>query len=273
MIGPNFNHIVDPYIADQYNKNFIMEKIQMSEQSESTKSSSGRISNSLNIILIMVIAAGMWQFHTLKKNYDANMTTVLAKINTMEQDIITYTESVKKSMPSPTKDLDDLKNYITTKFPKVPCKDVDIIAAEVNFQCIENNIPVAVVVGLIEIESSFRKSAKSKRGARGLMQIQYNVWGKELCIPKRVQLYDIGTNIDAGVCILKHYIDKNNGDITKALQNYSGSHPNGTKFSNKVFRAIGQYSLFCSLYKNDSVNYLAKGKEKCTTNVPGTRVG
>jgi membrane-bound lytic murein transglycosylase MltF len=223
---------------------------------------------------MIIILIGIWQFNILKKNYNNNIVTVLAKINTMELELKEYVEINKKVEAPIVNESEDLKNYISTKFPKVHKKDVKVIVKEVTEQCSKHDIPVSVVASLIEAESSFKKDAKSEKGARGLMQVRHNVWGKHLGIKKKSDLYDIEINIAAGVEILRHYIDKNKGDITKALQNYSGYSSKGTKFSNRVYKSIGQYTLFCSLYKSDSKSfYIAKGKDWEKRDEPGETTG
>ena len=235
----------------------------MTEQNLNTKSYTVIISNCANIVLMVIILIGVWQFDILKKNYNNNIVTVLTKIDTMELELKEYIEINKKAEVPIVNESEDLKNYISVKFPKVHKEDVKVIVKEVTKQCDKHDIPISVVASLIEAESSFKKNAKSEKGARGLMQIRHGVWGKHLGIKKKSDLYDIETNIAAGVEILKHYLDKNKGDITKALQNYSGYSSKGTKFSNNVYKSVGQYTLFCSLYKSDSKSfYIAKGKDR-----------
>ena len=74
------------------------------------------------------------------------------------------------------------------------------------------------------------------------MQVMPKVWAEKMKIKSETDLHNIEFNINIGVKILKHYIDKNNGNITKALANYNGS--TGTEFSNSVYTAIGKFTAF-----------------------------
>jgi hypothetical protein len=78
------------------------------------------------------------------------------------------------------------------------------------------------------------------------MQIRYKVWGSKLGIKDKKDLYRIKTNISLGVNILKYYIDQNNGNITKALQNYNGTCDK--KFPNMVYSASEKFVKFRLAY-------------------------
>ncbi len=52
-------------------------------------------------------------------------------------------------------------------------------------------------------------------------------------------LFDIRTNLRMGCTILKHYIDRSNGDLVEALQRYNGSL-RSNKYSNKVLDRLNK---------------------------------
>jgi hypothetical protein len=55
--------------------------------------------------------------------------------------------------------------------------------------------------------------------AMGLMQVNYGVWKDELQIdPERI--YEVDYNLDIGCRILLHYLNRNPGDLSKALYEY-----------------------------------------------------
>ena len=78
-----------------------------------------------------------------------------------------------------------------------------------------------LVLAVIEVESAFERFAISVVGARGLMQIM-PFWLEEIGRPDD-NLFHIDTNLRMGCAILRHYLDKENGDLIRALARYNGS--------------------------------------------------
>jgi soluble lytic murein transglycosylase-like protein len=78
-----------------------------------------------------------------------------------------------------------------------------------------------LVLGLIQVESAFRKYAVSSAGARGLMQVM-PFWVNLIGRPQD-NLFHLRTNLRYGCVILKHYLDMERGDYYRALGRYNGS--------------------------------------------------
>lgn len=78
-----------------------------------------------------------------------------------------------------------------------------------------------LVLALIHVESLFSKYAISSAGARGLMQVM-PFWKDEIGRPED-NMFDIDTNLRYGCTILRFYLDKENGNLTRALARYNGS--------------------------------------------------
>ena len=78
-----------------------------------------------------------------------------------------------------------------------------------------------MVLGLIHVESGFRKYAVSSAGARGYMQVM-PFWIKEIG-SKGDNLFAMRINLRYGCTILRHYLDIEKGDIYRALGRYNGS--------------------------------------------------
>jgi len=78
-----------------------------------------------------------------------------------------------------------------------------------------------LVLGIIEVESGFRKYAVSVAGARGYMQVM-PFWIKLIGEPKH-NLFHLRTNLAYGCAILRLYVDQENGDYFRALARYNGS--------------------------------------------------
>jgi soluble lytic murein transglycosylase-like protein len=79
-----------------------------------------------------------------------------------------------------------------------------------------------LVLGLIEVESNFRRHAISSAGARGYMQVM-PFWTREIGDGNPAGLFDSRTNLRYGCVILRHYIDIERGDLYRALGRYNGS--------------------------------------------------
>jgi soluble lytic murein transglycosylase-like protein len=79
-----------------------------------------------------------------------------------------------------------------------------------------------LVLGLIEVESDFRKFAVSSAGALGLMQIM-PFWMRELAQDDARRLFHLRTNLRFGCVILRHYLDREADNLFMALGRYNGS--------------------------------------------------
>jgi soluble lytic murein transglycosylase-like protein len=78
-----------------------------------------------------------------------------------------------------------------------------------------------MVLGLIEVESRFRKYAVSRAGARGYMQVM-PFW-VDLIGDASHDLFNLRVNLRYGCVILRHYLDIEGGDVYRALGRYNGS--------------------------------------------------
>ena len=79
-----------------------------------------------------------------------------------------------------------------------------------------------LVLGLIQVESAYRKYAVSIVGARGYMQVM-PFWSKVIGDGDRSKLFNMQTNLRYGCSILRMYIDMEKGDLYLALGRYNGS--------------------------------------------------
>jgi len=78
-----------------------------------------------------------------------------------------------------------------------------------------------MMLGLIHVESGFRKYAVSPVGARGYTQVM-PFWVRSIGT-KDHNLFQLRTNLRYGALILRHYIDIERGDLYRALGRYNGS--------------------------------------------------
>ncbi len=80
----------------------------------------------------------------------------------------------------------------------------------------------SLVLGLIQVESGFRKFAISSAGARGFMQVM-PFWTRVLADGDAGVLFQAQTNLRFGCVILRHYLNVEKGDLFLALGRYNGS--------------------------------------------------
>jgi len=80
----------------------------------------------------------------------------------------------------------------------------------------------ALVLGLIEVESAYRKYAVSIAGARGYMQVM-PFWTGVIGDSDKRKLFHMQTNLRYGCSILRMYLDMEGGNLFLALGRYNGS--------------------------------------------------
>ena len=102
-------------------------------------------------------------------------------------------------------------------------------------------LDVSMVMGLVQVESGFRKYAISSVGARGYMQIM-PFWMRLIGDGDVGKLFHMQTNLRFGCVILRHYLDREKGDAFMALGRYNGSRGQ-PQYPNAVFGAQRQWLL------------------------------
>ena len=102
-------------------------------------------------------------------------------------------------------------------------------------------LDVALVLGLIQVESAFRKYAISSVGARGYMQVM-PFWTRVLADGDATRLFHMQTNLRFGCVIMRHYLDREKGDLFMALGRYNGSRGKAP-YPNAVFGAKRQWEV------------------------------
>jgi soluble lytic murein transglycosylase-like protein len=102
-------------------------------------------------------------------------------------------------------------------------------------------LETALVLGLIQVESGFRKYAISSVGARGYMQVM-PFWMRLIGDGNVSRLFHKQTNLRFGCVILRHYLDIEKGDLFMALGRYNGSRGRA-EYPNLVFGARKQWDV------------------------------
>jgi len=107
--------------------------------------------------------------------------------------------------------------------PKMPDRDSRIeFLRTVWYEARRAGLDVSLVLGLVQVESNFRKFAVSSVGARGYMQVM-PFWTRTIGNGDAGGLFHMQTNLRFGCVILRHYLDRERGDLFMALGRYNGS--------------------------------------------------
>ena len=96
-------------------------------------------------------------------------------------------------------------------------------------------IDVSVMLGLVQVESAFRKYAISVVGARGYTQVM-PFWARLIGDGDPTRLFHMQTNLRFGCVILRHYLDREAGNLFLALGRYNGSRGRA-EYPDAVFAA------------------------------------
>ena len=96
-----------------------------------------------------------------------------------------------------------------------------------------------LMLAVMHVESAFRKYAISSASARGLMQVM-PFWTREIGDGDVRKLFQMRANLRYGAVILRHYLDRENGDMNRALARYNGSLGRAT-YPNLVHAKLRQH--------------------------------
>ena len=91
----------------------------------------------------------------------------------------------------------------------------------VHYESTRAGLNPILIMGLIKVESNFKKYAVSSVGARGFMQVM-PFW-IDIIGEKTHNLFDLKTNLRFGCTILRHYLTIEKGNMFRALARYNGS--------------------------------------------------
>jgi soluble lytic murein transglycosylase-like protein len=115
--------------------------------------------------------------------------------------------------------IDEMSRRLRSRIPDR--KERIELLKSVQHEAIRARLDPQMVLGLIQVESNFRKYAVSSAGARGYMQVM-PFWIKLIGKPGD-NIFRLRTNLKYGCVILRHYLDIENGDYFRALGRYNGS--------------------------------------------------
>ena len=115
--------------------------------------------------------------------------------------------------------LTEMSRRLETRIPNRESR-LEFLRA-VHYEATRAGLDAQLVLGLIQVESGFKKYAVSSAGARGFMQVM-PFWVR-LIGRSDDNLFHLRTNLRYGCTILRHYLDIEQGDLFRALGRYNGS--------------------------------------------------
>ncbi len=136
--------------------------------------------------------------------------------------------------------------WLTTMSARIGNRMVDELSRQeflqtVWYEAARAGLEISLVLGLIQVESNFRKYAISYAGARGLMQVM-PFWARVIGDGDASKLFHMQTNLRFGCVILRHYLERENGNLYLALGRYNGSRGQ-PQYPNAVFAAQRNWLL------------------------------
>lgn len=129
--------------------------------------------------------------------------------------------------------LSDMSNRLARYMPEP--EDRIQFLKNVHYEAKRADLAPELVLSVIHVESAFNRWAISSVGAQGFMQVM-PFWLKEIGRDGD-SLFDMKTNLRFGCTILRHYLDREKGNLTRALARYNGSLGR-FKYPNKVFNKL-----------------------------------
>jgi len=152
------------------------------------------------------------------QQYEPLADSVRVRLSTMVSDRAPATMHFRSSGDA-QRWLDEMEKRLANRMPDRKLR-LELLRT-VHYEATRARLDPQLVLGVIEVESGFRKYAVSKSGARGYMQVM-PFWIKLIGQPKH-NLFHLRTNLAYGCAVLRHYLDAEEGDYFRALGRYNGS--------------------------------------------------
>ncbi|NCQ51624.1 lytic transglycosylase domain-containing protein [archaeon] len=174
------------------------------------------------------VFAGAQQYEKLKEEtkqmMSQNISDVAPNINSFSSDIEKsiwikkQSDNLKKRVPD-----ESFRNELLTS---------------IHYEATRSGLDPELILGLIQVESGFKKYAISSVGAKGFMQVM-PFW-VDIIGEKTHNLFYLRTNLRYGCTILRYYLNIEKGDMFRALGRYNGSLGQ-SKYPNAVVLAMKNY--------------------------------
>jgi soluble lytic murein transglycosylase-like protein len=209
------------------------------------------------LTLAIALGTGALGAHWVSVNKEAIVDTVKIKwLEKWNQTLVEYglqRPTVELNIVEPVF-VDAVVDWAMKRGRGMPNVSRDLIEKYVVIAFAEStnhNVDPLLTLSVMAIESQFNFMATSTAGAKGLMQV-IPYWHKEKI--SVAEVYDPAVNIRAGAQILKEYLDRERGDVNRALLRYNGAlHIPGVNYDSKVLAA--RRDLIKTIEKRFADNY------------------
>jgi len=177
------------------------------------------------LLVPSVVMAGAQQYEPLAASVQAALHSVVAD-----------RASPRLVFASPDEGLEWLDEMSIRLAKTIPDQRTRLdLLTTVQYEAKRAGLDPQLVLGVIDVESRFRKYALSRAGARGYMQVM-PFW-VDLIGSAEHNLFNLRTNLRYGCVILRHYVDMERGDLVRALARYNGSLGKKSSYAAKVIRS------------------------------------
>ena len=169
-------------------------------------------------LLALQLAGGATLAQAGNQQYEPLAASVQAALHTAVADQAPLDTSFQRS-PERARWLAEMSQRLARRIPDETYRS-ELLRA-VHYEATRAGLDPQLVLGLIQVESGFKKYALSTAGARGYMQVM-PFWTRLIGTPDS-NLFHMRTNLRFGCTILRHYVDIEKGDLFRALGRYNGS--------------------------------------------------
>lgn len=168
--------------------------------------------------LAALLLGGATMAHAGNQIYEPLAASVQAALHAAVADQAPLDASFQRS-PEGSRWLAEMSRRMAKRIPDETYR-LELLRA-IHYEATRAGLDPQLVLGLIQVESGFKKYALSTAGARGYMQVM-PFWVK-LIGNQESNLFHMRTNLRFGCTILRHYLDIERGDLFRALGRYNGS--------------------------------------------------
>lgn len=166
----------------------------------------------------LLLGGGAASVQAGNQQYEPLAASVQAALHAAVADQAPLDPSFQRS-PERARWLAEMSQRLAKRIPDETARS-ELLRA-VHYEATRAGLDPQLVLGLIQVESGFKKYALSPVGARGYMQVM-PFWAR-LIGNQETNLFHMRTNLRYGCNILRHYLDIEKGDLFRALGRYNGS--------------------------------------------------
>lgn len=170
------------------------------------------------LLLTVLLAAVAWPAHAGAQREEKLSASMRASMQRSVADVPVQRTAFQNKADE-TAWLGEMSRRLAKRIPD-PTERLEFLTT-LHWEASRAGVDPQLMLGLIQVESGFRKYAVSIVGARGYTQVM-PFWVKSIGTPDQ-NLFSLRTNLRYGAVILRHYIDIEQGNLFRALGRYNGS--------------------------------------------------